>query len=311
MNVTKEARAGEGVRVDGQELALINRLSRRELTAEEVYVCGVRLCDTEVDRDQECFSRETLEGLARLFVGKSGIFDHQWSARGQAARIYRTELVEEGAVRTRMGEPYCCLMGYAYMLRTEGNRELIAEIEGGIKKEVSVGCAVERTVCSICGRDMADREQCCHVKGQVYGGKLCCGILSGAADAYEWSFVAVPAQPRAGVVKGARREEAGLKGLLRGRPEGLRQLARLEREAELGRRYLEGLRREVARLAGMVELNMDAGVLRSMADKLNERELLELKRAYEERLAERYPPAAQLPRERERGGGGTDAAFRI
>ena len=285
MNVTKEARAGEGVRVDGQELALINRLSRRELTAEEVYVFGVRLCDNEVDRDQECFSRETLEGLARLFVGKSGIFDHQWSARGQAARIYRTELVEEGAVRTRMGEPYCCLMGYAYMLRTEGNRELIAEIEGGIKKEVSVGCAVERTVCSICGRDMADREQCCHVKGQVYGGKLCCGILSGAADAYEWSFVAVPAQPRAGVVKGARREEAGLKELLRGRPEGLRQLARLEREAELGRRYLEGLRREVARLAGMAELNMDAGVLRSMADKLNERELLALKRAYEERLA--------------------------
>ena len=30
------------------------------------------------------------------------------------------------------------------MVRTQGNRDLIAEIEGGIKKEVSVGCAVER-----------------------------------------------------------------------------------------------------------------------------------------------------------------------
>ena len=74
-------------------------------------------------------------------VGKSGIFDHQWSARGQAARIYKTEVVREPDRLTRTGEPYCWLKGYAYMVRTEGNRDLIREIEGGIKREVSVGCA--------------------------------------------------------------------------------------------------------------------------------------------------------------------------
>ena len=138
-----------------------------------------------------------------MFVGKSGIFDHQWSALGQAARIFKTEVVWEPDRLTKAGDCCCWLKGYAYMMRTESNRDLIAEIEGGIKKEVSVGCAVERAVCSICGQDCA-AEDCGHQKGQEYGGQLCYATLEGAADAYEFSFVAVPAQPAAGVVKSKR-----------------------------------------------------------------------------------------------------------
>ena len=52
----------------------INRLSRASLSAEEVYVFSLCLCDNEVDRDQERFPEKTLEQLAPLFVGKSGLF---------------------------------------------------------------------------------------------------------------------------------------------------------------------------------------------------------------------------------------------
>ena len=84
------------------------------------------------------------------------------------------------------------------MVRTPDNQGLIAEIEGGIKKEVSVGCAVKRAVCSICG---AERGQSCgHKPGEVYDGAQCFFQLEEAVDAYEFSFVAVPAQPRAGVL---------------------------------------------------------------------------------------------------------------
>lgn len=181
-----------------EELDQINRFSKAELTADQVYTFSVRLCDNEVDRDFERFGTEDLERLGELFLGKSGIFDHQWSAKGQTARIYRTEVVREPGTVTAAGDEYRWLKGWAYLMRTEKNQGLITEIEGGIKKEVSVGCSMGRSVCSVCG---AKNGACGHAKGQMYGGKLCFMELKDPKDAYEWSFVAVPAQPRAGVVK--------------------------------------------------------------------------------------------------------------
>lgn len=64
-----------------------------------------------------------------------------------------------------------------------------------------MGCSVRQVLCSICGQEL---DHCGHKKGQQYDGKLCHGVLTGAADAYEWSFVAVPAQRQAGVVKSKR-----------------------------------------------------------------------------------------------------------
>lgn len=40
------------------------------------------------------------------------------------------------------------------------------------------------------------KSPCTHIKGAEYGGKLCCYILDEPFDAYEWSFVAVPAQKK-------------------------------------------------------------------------------------------------------------------
>ena len=182
------------------DIALINQHSVKELTPEEVYCFAVKLCDNEVDRDFERFDKATLGALAKLFLGKTGIFDHSWSAKGQIARLYKAEVVQ-GDGKTQAGDQYYYLRGYAYMMRTEENANLIAEIEAGIKKEVSVGCAVSRTVCSICG---AKKGDCRHEKGQRYEGKLCFFTLKDPVDAYEWSFVAVPAQPAAGVTKSAK-----------------------------------------------------------------------------------------------------------
>ena len=78
-----------------EELARINRFAKKELRAEEVYTFAVKLCDNEVDRDFERFDRAALEKLSELFVGRTGIFDHSWSAGGQTARIYRAEVIEE------------------------------------------------------------------------------------------------------------------------------------------------------------------------------------------------------------------------
>lgn len=288
MEILKEAGIGNGSPVTAEELALINELARKELTAEEVYTFSVRLCDNEIDREWERFPRETLEELAGMFVGKSGIFDHNWSAAGQNARIYKAQVVEEEGKTTGAGDPGCYLKGWAYMLRTEGNRELIAQIEGGIKKEVSVGCAVKREVCSICGGEMG---KCRHVKGRTYNGKLCWGELTGAKDAYEWSFVAVPAQPKAGVIKGM---SPTLKELARGSGKAMAELLELERAAQTGRRYLDRLREEVARLTALEQPELDVGVARSIVGKLEEDELEALKTVFSRQGRERWGGGAQL-----------------
>ena len=280
MKIIKETQGGQGAALSPGDLELIGALARKPLAEEQVYTFSVRLCDNEIDRDFERFDPQTLEELAPMFVGKSGIFDHQWSARGQAARIYKTEVVREPGQVTRAGDGYCWLKGYAYMVRTESNRDLIAEIEGGIKKEVSVGCAVEHAICSVCGCDRAQTD-CGHEKGKEYGGQLCWASLEGAKDAYEFSFVAVPAQPAAGVVKSVR-------------PGDAQALKRLEEEAALGRRCMEELRSEVVRLALLADRELDGRAMKSLADKLSHQELEELKQSFARRAGERFPLKTQL-----------------
>ncbi len=282
-DVRKAGSGVSGTAVTAEELAAINAYARTALTAEQVYVFALRLCDNEVDRDFERFDEAALVKLGELFVGKSGIFDHNWSAAGQSARIYRTQVVREPEVKTAAGDGYCWLKAWAYMLRTEKNADLIAEIEGGIKKEVSVGCSVARRSCSICGK-----AQCDHMPGKEYGGKLCYRNLRDPADAYEWSFVAVPAQRQAGVVK---RWQSGGADRAAASPE---YLERLEREAELGRRYLHGLRQDLVRLACLVDQDLDGGVFSAVAEKLTETELLELKRVYQRRADGQFAAGAQL-----------------
>ena len=289
MDIREEQQKTAGTPTE-RELAEINRFAKTPLRAEEVYAFSLRLCDNEVDRDFERFGEAALETLGELFVGKSGIFDHHWSAGGQTARIYRTELCREAGL-TAAGEPCRYLKGYAYMLRSDKNSDLIAEIEGGIKKEVSIGCSVARSVCSICGQ-----SGCSHQRGQTYDGRLCYFTLQEPTDAYEWSFVAVPAQRKAGVIKAFAQEEGdvSLRRLLAHSPAGLRQLEALEKEADMGRAYLTGLRKELTRLAGLAETSLDMGIFAGITEKLEEPELLELTRVCRLRLDALYPPAPQL-----------------
>lgn len=191
-----------------KDIDLINQYSLKELKPEDVYCFSVVLCDNEVDRDLERFTDEGLKSLAELFVGKTGIKNHDWDTDNQVARIYRAE-VEETGQKTTYGKPYKRLMGSAYMLNNEANKNLIESIEGGIVKEVSIGFSCAKRSCSICGERLyfsweSWREKCKndHVKGEQYDGELCIGIMENPRDAFEFSFVAVPSQRGAGVAKG-------------------------------------------------------------------------------------------------------------
>ncbi len=310
--IIKAAEAAAGI-LDEAELERINRFSRKELKAEEVYAFAVRLCDNHTDRDGEFFDQKGLEKLAELFVGKTGIFDHSWSAGQQTARIYRTEVAEEPGVVTEAGEPGRWLKGFAYMLRTPETEEVIHRIEGGILKEVSVSCAVSRQLCSVCGCDIHDRSKCRHIKGHVYEGKRCIVRLDGPTDAYEWSFVAVPAQKEAGVVR--KSYEGSLRKALAELGEGpwREELRALEAQAEAGRAWLEKLREETVRLGLLAEPALDGDTLRGIAGKLEGAELEALRKCFA-RGAERsvgLPVQLRYGREETEGTVEGDGAFAI
>lgn len=255
------------------QLEKLNAYARRALKPEEVYVFSLVLCDNQVDRDYERFPRASLEKLAGLFLGRTGIFDHNPSGEGQTARIFDTALEVDPARSAQAGEPYCALRAWAYMVRCPRNADLILEIEAGIKKEVSVGCSVARTECSICGADVR-QQPCTHQKGQTYGGLLCWHELVEPLDAYEWSFVAVPAQREAGVTKRAgqpgfdqvRKALDQGQGLSPGQAQLLKaHLEELEGLAAAGERYLEGKRRELVRLAAFALPRVEGKVVAQVA----------------------------------------------
>lgn len=190
--------------VTPEDLEKINRFTLEPLKAEDVFVFKVNAGDNETDdRNFEPFNVNALMDLKDLYIGKTVIKDHAQNADNQIARIYDTELVAEPKL-TGAGEPFTTLYCKCYMLKTESNADLIAEIKAGIKKEVSTSCAPKRAICSICGTDNV-KSYCRHYPGRTYmkddGEHVCYMTLDGAKTAYELSLVAVPAQPRAGIAK--------------------------------------------------------------------------------------------------------------
>ncbi len=62
----------------------------------------------------------------------------------------------------------------------------------------------------------------------------------------------------------------------------------------LGRKYLDGLRGEVVRLALLADRELDGRAMKSLTDKLSARELEELRRSYARRVGEKLPLRTQL-----------------
>ncbi len=304
-------------KVSETDLELINKLTRRKFEAEEVYTFNVVLCDNDIDRDFERFTDESLEKLSKMFVGKTGIIDHNASSENQMARIFDCTVEILPKKLNRVKQTYKRLVARAYMPRSEKNKDLILEIDSGIKKEVSVGCSVENRICSICGKNL-NNDKCAHKKGRRYkkgnSFEICHVILDNPLDAYEWSFVAVPAQPEAGVIKaflplpkgGEKNMEEIIKSLDVGKDVNLsaaeceklsKMIVNLKQEAELGKAYRENLKRDVLKLSAMVQPEISSDLMQSIVEKLSADELESFKKCFKSKLAKIIPPSPQFSAE--------------
>ncbi len=299
------------------ELELINKYSRRPLKESEVYVFTVTLCDNDIDRDFERFSDDALDKMAELFVGKTGICDHDMKSKNQKARIFSC-YTEKTGEKTADGREYKRLCARAYILRGGDRDSLISEIEAGIKKEVSVGCSMAEKVCSVCGTGR--NVGCTHIAGKSYktanGDALCHTVLCSPADAYEWSFVAVPAQRRAGVIKSYKEEKRmNAKDIIKTLGEGqsitkaqaddLREyLAQQNGLCELGRAYLAEKRAVILSSQLSVTSGISEQTLNSVLEKMTAAELDEFYRAAKRKESGVRPQLSTAAKETDNHNGG-------
>ena len=192
--------------VTDADLKKINKYTLSPVKAEDVFIFKATIADNEQDdRNYMPFNLKALQDLKKLYPGKTMLKDHNRVADNQIARIFDTELIQDANKQTELGELHTELVAKIYMIKTDSNKDLIAEIMGGIKKEVSTSTVPEKMVCNICGTDNM-KSYCRHWPGREYtiddgsakgAKKRCKMLLSGAKEAHELSFVAVPAQPRA------------------------------------------------------------------------------------------------------------------
>lgn len=196
------------VEITDADMKKINKYTLNPVTADDVFVFKAMLADNEQDdRNDMPFNLRALKDLSKLYIGKTMLKDHYRRADNQVGRIFETELITDDTKQTEIGEKHAELHAKIYMMKTETNKDFITEIVGGIKKEVSTSCRPAVATCSICGVDNM-KSWCRHYAGDVYEmpdgtKKKCSFLLDGATEAYELSFVAVPAQRRAGTHKNA------------------------------------------------------------------------------------------------------------
>lgn len=293
-----------------EELELINKYTRRPFSNEEVYVFSLTLCDNDVDRDFERFTVESLFELEKLFVGKTGIVDHESRSKNQTARIFKCKVEAVEGKKTATGDDYFKLTAKAYIPVTEGNRETILSIDSGIRKEVSVGCAVSESVCSVCGKSFGSLG-CNHQKGKTYGDRLCFAELINPYDAYEWSFVAVPAQREAGVTKsfkkGIGRNEKTMEGIMKSLEKKAEvaftkaeceklfdYIKELENEAQTGKEYRLSLEHEFTRLMAIAEPQISERAVQAAMSGLDTASLKEFIGALEKKAEGVLPLKPQL-----------------
>lgn len=196
---------------DSKDLALIKAYAVGDLPGHAYYVRREHLCNTVIDRAGERFTVGNLRQLKQSVVGKSVLEGHDYRT-APVGRYYRADTDKVDAVTH--------LMPAFFMVR-DGAAAAIANIEGGVWRDKSVGFNYEAVQCDVCGGDYLSYETCPHIALEWYpadqltrqghpeelvrdGEQVMCSVNygTGKVEALEGSFVWLGCQYDANVVKG-------------------------------------------------------------------------------------------------------------
>lgn len=186
------------------QLATINQHALSPMTEDQVYVRTFYLAHNAIDRDGEFFDDGLLKDFAATLPGKGLFVRHPRGWDGDSgppegkwfsAQVQPMSLAD---ARKALNAPNLkwapgikeaqILEASAYMPRTADNATLIAKVDAGVAKDVSIGFTA------------TDRQKALDAEGNTVAMKLV-----GPGEALEGSLVWLGAQPGARAVKAAER----------------------------------------------------------------------------------------------------------
>lgn len=165
-----------------EQLAKINKLAKRTLSADEVFVFPSKLAGDMIIPDRNVkLTKDLLDVFsADAKKGVSLMLDHSWSPDGffglggrpKMAMPYGRTFDSKYEAGTEEGETIS-LMADHYMLRgveLDGIKtdDLATSIEAGTLFDTSIGFSYSKGTCSICGNDYRNYEKCKHIAGRTY-----------------------------------------------------------------------------------------------------------------------------------------------
>jgi hypothetical protein len=147
---------GKGMKINDEQLALINKFALIDLTADEVYARKIRLANNAIDRDVERFSEKLLEDFAKTLPGKSLLLGHKRDGTGEglffAAEIEKMSLAdarkmtgEELHLPDGMKEVWF-LNTWFYTVKLPSLEDFLKKIDAGINRHASIGFSAANVV---------------------------------------------------------------------------------------------------------------------------------------------------------------------
>ena len=126
---------------------------------------------------------------------------------------------------------------------------------------------------------------CTHRAGEFYGDTLCFKRLNGVTDAYEWSFVAVPAQRNAGVTKTAKDRKNTHSQI---------EKAKIQKDLGFAVQYRNEMKQRALKGFSLILPELSSATAENIINLCNAPALSELVSAFERKTAKTFPIKSQF-----------------
>jgi len=172
-----------------EQLAKINKLAKRTLSADEVFVfSGKSAGDLMIPGRYMKLSPEILKVMADdAKKGVSFMLNHNWSNWGGIQAVPYGKVFEGTVEKSSQDGETVALYLTKYIVRDDevvdgvSANALIKKIETGVLSDTSIGWGTDVMTCSICGMNYYSRD-CSHVRGVTYeladGSKKVCTVTA-------------------------------------------------------------------------------------------------------------------------------------